>query len=225
MTSQWAVIAQTLALLGSAAGILVAFGAAVVLLLAGRRYWARLSALSGVSLAAVYAVLLLAASATSRTTVLPPGAPKVFCEIDCHVRFDLADSAWRTRDEVVLTVRETFDANTVSPRRGDAPLTPGARRIALVDENGHHYAPTVVRTLGEATLFAQLRPGQSHRAELRFAVPASTPLRGLLVEIDDPISALLIGHERSPFHGKVLLDLGVNVRRSAVSAGKHNAVS
>jgi hypothetical protein len=218
MTSQWAVIAQTLALLGSAAGILLAFAAAVVLLLLGRRHWARVSALSGASLVAMYGVLLFAVSATSATTVLPPGAPKVFCEIDCHVAFDLADSAWRTRDEVVVTVRETFDPTSVGPRRGDGPLTPGTRRIQLVDDDGHRYAPIAVRALGESALFAQLRPGESHRAQLRFSVPESISLRGLLIEIDDPVSALLIGHERSPFHGKVLLDLGGSLRSSAAGA-------
>lgn len=225
MTSQLTVIAQTLAFLGGAAGTLLAFAAAVVLLLLGRRHWARLSALSGASLVALYAMLLFAASATSTTTVLPPGAPKVFCEIDCHVAFDLADSAWRTDNEVVLTVRETFDPTSVGPRRGEGPLTPGTRRIVLVDDDGKRYAPVAVRALGDATLFAQLRPGESHRAQLRFHVPAQTALRGLLVEIDDPISRLLIGHERSPFHGKVLLDLGGNLRSSATRARKPQSVS
>ena len=205
--SQMAVVAQTLAFLAVAAGLVVALAATMVCLLIGRLHSARRAAQSGVSLAAGYLALLLVASATSRTTVLPFSASKVFCEFDCHVVFDLPDGAWRADDTVTITVRESFDAASISRERGDAPLTPGSRHIVLVDDAGQRYGATTVRTLSASPLFATLRPGESHRAQLRFLVPRAVPLRGLLIESDDAIARLLIGHERSPFHGVALLDI------------------
>ena len=65
--------------------------------------------------------------------------------------------------------------------------------------------------LDAAPLFASLRPGEMHRATLEFSLPLGARAIGLLVESDDPVSMLLIGHERSPFHGKVLLPVGTTV--------------
>ena len=207
-----AAMAQILALLGTAASVVLAFAGTVVLVLLGRTHWARLTALSGASLAALYAALLFLASATSHTTVLPKGATKVFCEIDCHVAFDVPDGARRDGDTVTITVRESFDLASISERRGNGALTPGVRRMVLVDDAGTRYAPTQVQGLSTSPLFSLLRPGESHQALLRFVVPVAARMQGLLIEIDDPVSALLIGHERSPFHGKVLLDLGLPQR-------------
>jgi hypothetical protein len=194
-------------LLGTAASVLLAVVATVVLVLLNRVRIARLTAVSGASVFGLYAALLLTMSVSSRTTTLPPGQLKFFCEIDCHVAFDLSSEPVRAGDTVRLTLRERFRRETISDRRGDAPLSPGTRIIALVSESGEMFAPIEMRPLDSAPLFSPMRPGEIHRAELRFAVPSDVVLRGLLVETSEPFAKLLIGHERSPLHGKVLLDL------------------
>lgn len=204
--SQLMAIVQILAVLGTGLGIGLAFATAIALALVGRGHAARLAVVAGVSVAGLYAMAMLFASATSRTQTLASGDSKVFCEIDCHVRFAVTDSR-RDRSTLVVTVREYFDETSISERRGDAPLYPGGRRFALVNRSGEQISAVRVRELTPAPLFAPLRPGEKHDAELTFEVPATATVRGLLVESDDEIASLLIGHERSPFHGKLLLSV------------------
>ena len=221
--SQLISILQILAVLGTGLGLGLAFATAIALALLGRRHAARLSMIAGVSVAGLYAIALLIASATSQTKTLALGATKVFCEIDCHVRFAVANMH-RDSVSLVIVVREYFDAASISSGRGDAPLTPGTRRIALVDERGSQLSAVSVRAITPAPLFAPLRPGETHDAALTFVVPSTVALRGLLVESDDQIAALLIGHERSPFHSKVLLTLpfaSATIPRETVPALSH----
>lgn len=207
--SQSIAVLQTLIFLGAAGTVSVLCVAATTLLLLRRLRGARIAAVSGVGITALYVVALVVVGVFSRTSVLPRGTAKVFCEIDCHVTF-MVVSAAHHGDTVRVILREAFDAASISPRRGNALLTPGTRRFALVDGTGRAYPPVAVTVLSADSLFAPLRPGEVHRAELRFHVPPNTPIAGLLVEDDDPISRLLIAHERSPFHGKTLLDLGIS---------------
>ena len=200
-------IAQVLAFLGTVGATLLAAGAVIVFMLWRQAQWARLAAIAGVGVLGIYAAALFALSAVSPSTLIASGQRKVFCEIDCHVAFDIVSPVERDGDTVRLTLREEFRRNSIGPRRGDAALTPGERRIALIDENGHRYLPDRSHALQSAPLFAPMRPGEEHRAELRFAVPANVTLRGLLVETRDPIARVLLGHERSPFHAKALLDV------------------
>lgn len=208
MSSLTAII-QTLALLGAAAALALASIAVVALALSGRTQWARLSAVCGASVIFVYVIVLLSVSVGSVPRVLPLGERKVFCEIDCHVVFSIESPAERRGDTVHIALREAF--TNVSDARGNAPLTPGTRHIALVAENGEHYLPVRLRPAGPDTLFAPIRPGEQHHAELAFVVPAALSLRGLLVENDDPVSRLMIAHERSPLHAKVLLAVAASV--------------
>ena len=200
-------IGQTLALLGMVATVVLALAGMVVLLLLNRIHLARIAALFGASVLGAYVAVLLALSVASSTRTLPPGQLKFFCEIDCHVAFDVISTPVRVGDTLKLTLRERFRRETISDRRGDAPMTPGTRIIALVDERGELFPPIESVQLDAAPMFAPMRPGESHRAELRFLVPAEAKLRGLLVETAEPFAKLLIGHERSPLHCKVLLDL------------------
>lgn len=200
-------IAQVLALLVAVGATLLAAAVVIGCLMIRRPRWAQLATVAGVSVLGLYITALVGGGALSGTTSIPAGQPKVFCEIDCHVAFAIASSVQRDGDTVRLTLREEFRRNSIGPTRGDAPLSPGTRRVALMDERGQTYAPDRVYPMQTAPLFAPMRPGEQHRAELRFVVPANVALRGLLVETDDPISRVLIGHERSPFHGKVLLNL------------------
>ena len=200
-------IGQTLALLGMVATVLLSLAGMVVFLLLNRIRIARIAALLGMGVFGAYAAVLLTLSLTSQTRTLPPGQLKYFCEIDCHVAFDVVSQPVRIGDTLQLTLRERFRRETISARRGDAPLMPGTRIIALVDEKGELFPPIESHQLDAAPMFAPMRPGEAHRAQLRFLVPADAKLRGLLVETDEPFAKLLIGHERSPLHGKVLLDL------------------
>lgn len=208
MTSTLGAIAQVLAFLGTAATVALSLAAALLLVLLHRADWARRALAGGALLAGGYALVLLVVGASARTRVLGAGQPKAFCEIDCHVVYEVIASSPNDSGRYAVTVRELFDPESISPRRGDGPLTPGTRYFALVDDTGRRYEPTSVRMLDRDPLFASLRPGQAHRARLAFALPRGARPIGLLVESDDPVSALLIGHERSPFHGKVLLPVG-----------------
>lgn len=197
---------QVLAFLGTAAGVFCAFAAAAMLYLLGRQLWAQRAIAVGALGVSAYVVTLLLFGVTSPPRTIAVGQGKAFCEIDCHVVYSVTD-ARHDSDTLLLTVRELFDAGTISSRRGNAPLHPGGRRFAIVDANGKRWRPVGIRMLDSSPLFTALRPGQDHRAQLRFALPRGTAVRGLLVEDDSPISPLLIGHERSPFHQKIILAL------------------
>lgn len=211
-------ILQTLAFVGAAGLVLCTLAATVLLLVSGRQLWAQRALAACGLLVSGYVVLLLFVSVTSRPLVLARGESKRFCEIDCHVAYAITSAhAGResdAADSMLLTVREEFDASSISPRRGDAPMHPGTRRFALVDSSGRRYAPERVRSLDDAPLFAAMRPGEIHRAQLAFRVPRGVPIVGLLVEDDSPVSPLLIGHERSPLHAKTLLSLPLSTTRA-----------
>jgi len=205
--------AQVLAFLGTAAMVLAACVGALVFAMLGRRFWARRAAILGVAAATAYTLALVGFGLVSPSVVLPQGARKAFCEIDCHVVYEITGGGHRG-DTIMVTVRELFDPESIASRRGNAPLHPGSRQFALIDETGTRWRPVNVRSTGTAPLFAQLRPGQSHQAMLSFALPGGVGIRGLLVEDDGPLSRLLIGHERSPFHEKTLLALPSDLMRA-----------
>lgn len=200
---------QALAFLGTATLTVATLAFALVAAVRGSRTWALRGAAAGIGLPALYAVVLVSVGILSADQELPLGATKAFCEFDCHVLYDVDAVMVDAGGVLHVTVREAFDRESISPGRGDAPLMPGGRTFALIDEAGHAWAPTARRDLDATPLFAPLRPGESQRAELTFRLPAGARPRGLLVEPDDPVSPFLIGSERSPFHGKVLLSLSV----------------
>jgi hypothetical protein len=182
----------------------------------------------GVALAVVlgYLLLLCGASLASNERVLPPGGWKYFCEIDCHIGYSVAGvqttavigpEAQQVSAHgrfVIVRLKVWFDEHTISPSRGDGPLTPNPRRVLLVDDAGRFYARSSV---GEAALASlsheqssldqQLRPGQSFSTELAFDVPSGTRGLRLLITEDDPESRFIIGHENSPWHKKIYLGL------------------
>ncbi|MEO7521837.1 MAG: hypothetical protein ABIW79_08480 [Gemmatimonas sp.] len=211
-------IAQVLTFLGTVATVLFAGIAALVFMMLGRRAWAGRAIAAGGLLATWYAVALLAFGVASPAINLAPGERKVFCEVDCHVAYEIT-AGYKDSDTLVLSVRELFDPRSVSSRRGDAPMHPGSRRFALVDSRGRQWEPLRVRMSDNAPLFAMMRPGESHHAQLSFAVPGDVHIRGLLVEDDSPVSPLLIGHERSPFHEKAVLSLPASVMRARGALG------
>jgi len=198
--------AQALAFVGALGLVLCGLGAALLFTLIGRRVPAQRSLAVALLVSVSYTLLLFAVGAASKPRLIAHGDVKPFCEIDCHVVYGIT-SAYDSANNVVLTVREQFDGASVSRSRGDAPMHPGTRRFALVDTSGRAWRPTRVHMLDSAPLFASMRPGESRRARLSFSVPPDAAIAGLLVEDDNPISPLLIGHERSPLHRKTLLVL------------------
>lgn len=178
----------------------------------------------GVGLVVVvgYAGVLLADSAVSRERILVPGEKKYFCEIDCHLAYSVesvetaptvgpplqplrARGRWH-----VVRLRTWFDPSTISPYRGDAPLTPNPRVAYVRDRYGKRYEPSwpAEQALAAAgrpstALTTPLRPGQSYETLLAFDLPADAREARLYLGDDDAVSFLLIGHEASPFHRKV----------------------
>ena len=151
-----------------------------------------------------YATLLLGASFGSRDRVLPVGARKYFCEIDCHLACSV-ERVERTKDPggtlTVVTFKTWFDESTVSPPRPrDVPLYPNPRQIFVADASGHRFP--LVR-IESTPLSRPLIPGESYRTRLVFDLPDGVREPRLFVGDADPISTFLIGHERSPFHRKV----------------------
>ena len=213
-----AATAQTLAFLGAVATVLLAGAAAVVFAMLRRRVWAVRAVVTGGFVASLYALTLFAFGIASPAVTLAPGQRKVFCEVDCHVAYEIT-AGYKDSDTLVLSVRELFDEHSVSSRRGDAPMYPGSRHFALVDSKGREWEPLRIRTADTAPLFAMMRPGESHQAQLSFSVPSDVQIRGLLVEDDSPVAPLLIGHERSPFHEKAVLSLPAGVMRARATLG------
>lgn len=148
----------------------------------------------------VYAILLLIASATSRSRVLAPGDEKHICEVDCHLAYSVAASKAEPVTgglvRQVVTVKVRFDEETVSSRRPkDASLSPNSRYVALVDAEGHRYPGS---TEG---LRRRLIPGQAYTTDIVFEVPAAARDLRLILRNDDPETPFIIGHENSFFHG------------------------
>lgn len=172
--------------------------------------------------AASYGVILLGLSLLSPDVDLPVGAKKYFCEIDCHLAYEVVsvsvekaiggetDQVTSKGEFVTVEIRTWFDPSTISPHRGDAPLTPNSRKTIVTDAEGHVFQPSErakevleTRRLHSTPLSTPLRPGESYTSYLVFEVPARTGGMKLWLCSDDEVDALLWGNERSPLHGKV----------------------
>jgi len=182
----------------------------------------RLAALigaSGVVAAAGYAALLAGASLLSRDRTLAPGEHKYFCEMDCHIAYDVTAADASEVGRRAVTLRTWFDPSTIAPFRGDGPLTPGPRTVYLVDDAGRRWEPSTAATAawershGNSTpLGRPLRPGESYTTTLVFEAPADAPARLFVGAPRGTPDDLLIGHENSPFHGKTYFALPAPAR-------------
>ena len=190
-----------------------------------KRY-ASIGGRAALSVISCYLLVLCGVSLVSRKKVLPPGGWKYFCELDCHIGYSVsgvATTAAIGSDQqptpaqgqfVIVRLKIWFDPRTISPHRGDGPLTPNARRVVLVDANEHAYAEfplgaaAIARAQNEAGPLRQpLRPGQSFVRDIVFDVPRAASGLRLLITEDDPETILIIGHENSLFHQKIYLGL------------------
>jgi hypothetical protein len=211
-------------------GALFVTGVSIVVLLYGAARRSKLYARLGGGAALVtvtgYVLLLCGVSLASSEKVLPVGAWKYFCEIDCHIGYSVSSvrtaaaigpqgrSAAAHGQFVIVHLKVWFDEHTISANRGDGPLTPNARQVVLVDSSGHAYdqSPEGEQILtgasGEQVPLRQaLRPGQSFTKDLVFDVPQERTGLRLLITEDDPETHLIIGHENSLLHKKIYLSL------------------
>ena len=195
-----------LAFLG--AGFLLAvFGVGAAVAFAARRHGpARILSGGALAVASVYSVALVAASLLSRERTLAAGEKKYFCEMDCHLAYSVVRSS-REGGMRAVTVRTWFDPNTISPRRGDAPLTPNPREVYLEVSPGRRVFPSGGATVawrkrhGEtASLDRSLRPGESYETTFVFEAPERSGPPRLFLGDAPGVERLLIGHESSPLH-------------------------
>ena len=157
-----------------------------------------------------YAALLFGAALFSSDRTLAPGERKYFCEMDCHLAYELTGAAAPDATTRVVTVRTWFDPSTIASFRGNGPLSPNPRIVWLEDGSGRRFAPSVAATAaweahhGASTpLDRQLRPGESYTTTLAFTLPSEAkPARVFIGDPGGPEN-LLIGHENSPLHGRI----------------------
>ena len=195
-----------LSFLGAVVGGGAIAAAYVVARIAGRPPLAKAALVVGAIGAGAYLLLFRLASVTSRDRVLAPGEEKHICEVDCHLAYSVA--AVKTEPGPSGTMRYTvsvkvrFDEETISNRRPkDLSLSPNSRYVALVDSAGKSYPGS---TEG---LKRHLVPGESYTTDIAFDVPANAGELQLTLRSDDIPTPFIIGHENSPFHGKITFRL------------------
>ncbi|HTY43573.1 MAG TPA: hypothetical protein VMH79_17030 [Thermoanaerobaculia bacterium] len=204
-----------LAFLGTGFLLVGAAVGAGIAAVARRTRLARGLAAFGLAVAVVYATVLVATALVSRDRTLAPGERKYFCEMDCHLAYEVTGAEAPDATTRVVTVRTWFDPSTIAPFRGDGPYAPGRRHVFLVDGAGRRYAAAEAATEawraahgGSTPLDRELRPGESYSTTFVFEAPADAGAVRLFVgDADGGVERLLIGHENSPWHGKVYFAL------------------
>ena len=190
-----------LGFLASSLGFAVALAAALIFWFARKPKPARIAATIFGFVAAAYIALLLAFSASSRTTVLARGQEKYFCEIDCHLAYSIVGVESQPGGRYLVTLRTRFDETTTSPNRPkEAPLTPSPREVRLIDSSGREYS--LAATQG-TPLLTPLKPAGSYTTQLEFLVPPDAAgLKLLLITTPGWPDHLVIGDENSWLHKK-----------------------
>lgn len=221
----------------AASGVLLFLGAGLLvfvlgamtfygLIKQGRRKWARRSGSALACMLAFYTGLVLVFSVQSRDHRLARGEEKYFCEIDCHLAYSVMDvrraktvgdppsQATAAGTFYIVTVKTRFDEQTISPTRGNMPLTPNLRRLAVYDEQGRSYglSPRGQRALelagGSGTpLATPLRPGEAYTSTLVFDLPDQVRNATLLINEAMLPTLFIVGHENSPWHGRTFFRL------------------
>lgn len=221
VSNQLAVILATLTLLGTVGLLAVAVAVAVWAALRGNWPLARKVGAGAIGLVAIYAVVLLGAGLLSRDTLRSTGEEKYFCEIDCHLAYlvvgihPVEQVPGATGRVWAVELRTRFDETTISAQRGrEAPLWPSPRHVALRDSAGGSHEPMAGteewlarQGMHSTPLSQELRPGDAYTTTLLFDLPVGADPARLLVEDAEWPNTLLIGSERSPWHGKSLLPL------------------
>ena len=196
--------------------VLLVCGAIIVYTLVTRKFaLARVTLLIVLGGLGLYLAAMLAFSFFSSEKILARGEEKHFCEIDCHLAYSVVGlrrakalgEVAAQGDFYIMTVKTRFDETTISPRRGDAPLTPNPRLLSVTDEQGNRYAVSVEgqRALeraggGGTPLMTPLRPGESYTTELVFDLPRDARNPIFLMNEELLPTYFIIGHENSLLH-------------------------
>jgi hypothetical protein len=173
-----------------------------------------------------YASILFGLSLLSRDVEIVPGAWKYFCELDCHLAYAIGgtyvvtsvgpemQSVSANGRFAIVQIKTWFDPATISPQRGDGPLTPNGRAITLVDDRGRKFAPSAkgdpvlaAARLHSTPLRSPLRPGESYVSYLVFEIPEDARGLKLLLTSSDAEGVLIWGDENSPLHRKAYFAL------------------
>ena len=168
-----------------------------------------------------YASILIGLSLASRDNDIAQGAWKYFCELDCHIAYavggtQLTNSVGAEMQPVstkgrfaIVQLRTWFDPMTISPHRGNGPLTPNGRLITLLDGQGRRFelsaqsGPVLAAAgLHSTPLRTALRPGESYVSYLVFEIPNDARGLRLLLTSSNDEGFLIWGDESSPWHGK-----------------------
>ncbi len=191
----------------------LALGAGYVLaLLLKKALWARWLLRIELAGLALYVLLFLLASFTSRTRELAIGEDKHICEVDCHLAYAVAGvrtaKQWNGKTAqgtfYVVTVRIRFDSTTIASwRPRDIPVYPNGRAVALIDGQGRRYPAPV------DALTRKLIPGESYTTDFVFDLPTDATNPRLMLASGDWPTRLMIAHENAFLHGKVLFRLSV----------------
>lgn len=224
-TPAWMPI-PVLAFLGTASLLVLCALAAILTTVTAQRAAARRAVTAGIALSSAYIIVLLGISFASREAVLPAGGWKYFCEADCHIAYSVAAvetaaaagpemQQVATRDPFVIVQLLTwFDPVTISPRRGDGPLTPNDRVAVLYDGRGHRIPESprgaeVRKALGlnSTPLTQSLHPGERYVTYLVFETRLDPSQLRLWVGDTAGEQRMLWGAEPSPFHKKILFAL------------------
>lgn len=212
--------------LGTALLLAMGTSAGLYFLVRRRWRWAGRTAAGMLVVAAAYLAVLLGFSLGSEDKALAPGQNKYLCALDCHAAYAVVEVKQEktvggpahvlTARGIyyVVTLRTWFDGSTTAAfRPKTAPLTPDARRVEVVDDEGRRYAESAEaeRALAESgvestPLGQPLLPDASYTTVLVFDLPAEARAPRLLVSQAAP--ALLIGNESSWLHAKTWFRLG-----------------
>jgi hypothetical protein len=225
------------AFLGTA-GLLALVALVLLFALWARKKWIGIGAGAfALALLSGYLLILLGVSLTSHEKLLAPGERKYFCEIDCHIAYSvsgveetamLGDELHQTAATgrfVIVRLKTWFDPSTISPHRGNGELSPGLRRVVLVDRHGTEFPPSASaqQVLAKiqstnAPITQPLRPGESYVTDFVFDIPSDArDLRLFVGDGYDLPDRLLIGHEDSYLHKKIYLALTAG---DSISAGR-----
>jgi hypothetical protein len=212
-----------LLLMGTELSVALSLSAALFGAVTGRRLLAMFAGGAALTIAGGYACLLLGVGRLSGERILAPGQWKYFCEADCHIAYSIEDAQTANPSDggpgqrsigsrrVEVRLKTWFDENSIAKFRGNGPLAPEPRLVVLEDGDGRSYLPLPRAEFapGEhSTPMTQaLRPGESYLTSFVFEVPREAQDLRLLVTDADPATRIIIDHENSPFHGKILLDL------------------
>lgn len=217
MLPQMLTILSVLALFAAAGLIGLGLIVAVWGVLQRNRLLARRGLQVAGGVAGLYLVVLGGVGLASHERVLPVGAEKYFCELDCHLAYSVeqvipVSTGGSKPGTWAVKLKTRFDQRTISPTRGDAPLWPNPRQLYLVGSDGNAYGAEAEldRSLSDSStpITTALRPGQSYSSYIGFVLPPGVKPTRLEVAEDLFLNGFLIGHERSWLHRATYFELG-----------------